>query len=125
MQPSQNFTETGETTIDLAAPVTSERLVWLFSQNDSGWYFGIASDGYEQRPFEATHQANWAFFPLTPIIWNLLGADSHAPFTAVAASNIFFGLGLFLLLVLMCVFGFVVFVCVWAVVVVFFFFLLL
>lgn len=37
--------------------------------NDAGWYYTIAHDGYEKRPFDATRQANWAFFPLHPLLW--------------------------------------------------------
>ena len=83
----------------------------ILSQNDSGWYLGIASDGYERRPFEPTHQANWAFFPLTPILWRLLGANSHFPFAAVLASNLLFGCGLYFLVLLMREYGFSYEVC--------------
>ena len=41
----------------------------LVRANDAGWYHGIATGGYEQRPFDASAQANWAFFPLHPALW--------------------------------------------------------
>ncbi len=37
--------------------------------NDASWYHGIAQDGYETRPFDTGAQANWAFFPLHPLLW--------------------------------------------------------
>jgi hypothetical protein len=40
--------------------------------NDGAWYLGIARNGYEHRPFSATRQANWAFFPLHPLLWRLM-----------------------------------------------------
>jgi len=42
--------------------------------NDSGWYLGIARDGYEKRPFDTSRQANWAFFPLHPMLWRAAAA---------------------------------------------------
>jgi hypothetical protein len=41
----------------------------LVRTNDAGWYHGVATGGYEQRPFDASAQANWAFFPLHPTLW--------------------------------------------------------
>ena len=37
--------------------------------NDANWYASIVKRGYEERPFDASRQANWAFFPLHPILW--------------------------------------------------------
>jgi hypothetical protein len=42
--------------------------------NDSAFYHGIATDGYEQRPFDASRAANWAFFPLHPLLWRVAAA---------------------------------------------------
>lgn len=42
--------------------------------NDSAWYYTIAHDGYEKRPFDTSHQANWAFFPLHPLLWRAVAA---------------------------------------------------
>ena len=41
--------------------------------NDAGWYLGVARDGYDARPFDASRQTNWAFFPLHPLLWRALG----------------------------------------------------
>lgn len=37
--------------------------------NDAGWYQQIVLQGYEARPFDTSRQANWAFFPLHPMLW--------------------------------------------------------
>lgn len=37
--------------------------------NDAGWYATIVRNGYEARPFDTSQQANWAFFPLWPMMW--------------------------------------------------------
>ena len=41
---------------------------------DSGWYWGIAANGYERAPF-AYKLANWAFFPLYPELVALFGLN--------------------------------------------------
>lgn len=47
--------------------------------NDASWYLGLAEHGYERRPFDATRQANWAFFPLHPMLWRGLNASGLDP----------------------------------------------
>jgi Gpi18-like mannosyltransferase len=37
--------------------------------NDSAWYYGVASKGYDHRAFDTSTAANWAFFPLHPLAW--------------------------------------------------------
>lgn len=49
---------------------------------DAGWYHGIAADGYAERPFDARTQANWAFFPLHPMLWR--GLDAFPGSTTLA-----------------------------------------
>ena len=46
----------------------------LAYRGDGGWYIGTASEGYERRPFDATGQHNWAFFPLYPLLLRLASA---------------------------------------------------
>src|SRR5690606_18317434 len=46
----------------------------LVTQGDAGWYHGIATDGYAQRPFDDSRQENWAFFPLHPLLWRGVSA---------------------------------------------------
>ncbi|MDY0021381.1 hypothetical protein [Arenimonas caeni] len=47
--------------------------------NDASWYQDIATGGYEARPFDASRQANWAFFPLHPMLWRGLQATGLSP----------------------------------------------
>jgi len=42
--------------------------------NDSAFYYQIASNGYEQRAFDTSKAANWAFFPLHPLLWRAAAA---------------------------------------------------
>jgi hypothetical protein len=58
-----------DSTIVIDREATGRNLARLATFNDGGWYAGIAAHGYEQRPFDATQQANWAFFPLHPLMW--------------------------------------------------------
>ena len=59
--------------------------------NDAGWYLGIASEGYEKRPFDVSRQANWAFFPLHPWLWRVLIRLGIAPWLSglVLANTMF------------------------------------
>ncbi|WP_058834762.1 hypothetical protein [Luteimonas abyssi] len=47
--------------------------------NDASWYLSIIQSGYEARPFDASQQANWAFFPLHPMLWGSLVHLGVAP----------------------------------------------
>ena len=63
--------------------------------HDASWYLGIARDGYEQRPFDASRQANWAFFPLHAWLWRGGIALGLAPLAAgMLLANVFFLLAL-------------------------------
>lgn len=42
--------------------------------NDSAFYYEIASKGYEHRAFDTSKAANWAFFPLHPLLWRAAAA---------------------------------------------------
>jgi hypothetical protein len=66
--------------------------------NDAGWYMTIVRDGYERRPFDTSRQANWAFFPLYPLLWRYASRlTGELPFTGMALSNIFFFFALVML----------------------------
>lgn len=58
-------------TAEVAAEAPAQVLRKLALYNDAGWYLTIAEHGYETRPFDATRQANWAFFPLHPVLWHV------------------------------------------------------
>ncbi|MBB3228850.1 hypothetical protein FHW69_003495 [Luteibacter sp. Sphag1AF] len=67
--PVQQWGHDDSTTIKLTGSSMSDGLRRLSQANDAAWYFGIAKDGYEQRAFDTSKQANWAFFPLHPLLW--------------------------------------------------------
>jgi hypothetical protein len=81
-----------DSTIVIDRDATWSRLAKLATYNDGGWYADIASNGYEQRPFDLSRQANWAFFPLHPLLWRAvtlaLGDQAVAGF--VLANALFF-----------------------------------
>ncbi|OLE53072.1 MAG: hypothetical protein AUG51_14800 [Acidobacteria bacterium 13_1_20CM_3_53_8] len=65
---------------------------------DSGWYLNIAINGYEQRPFDSTHEHNWAFFPLFPLVWRLAAKITGGYLlTGMAISSLFFFFAMILL----------------------------
>jgi Gpi18-like mannosyltransferase len=62
---------------------------------DAGWYIRIATQGYEQVPFEASSEHSWAFFPLYPLILGVLGRlTGEYGFTGSILSSLFFLLAL-------------------------------
>jgi hypothetical protein len=75
-----------------------QKLRELAVRADGAWYLSVAMNGYEKRPFDATKESNWAFFPLYP-----LSARAASVFTgdyrlaAIALSNLFFFAALALL----------------------------
>ncbi|MEO5720473.1 MAG: hypothetical protein ABIR71_03255 [Chthoniobacterales bacterium] len=77
--------------------VESRRLTTALQQTlmrgDSGWYAGIASEGYERIPFENTAQHTWAFFPLYPWLLGRAGAVTGEYFLtgALLSNALFFG----------------------------------
>lgn len=84
-----------EQTLRLFTPDTLAAIEARALSNDGGWYMEIAREGYEQRPFDASEQANWAFFPLHPMIWRAAMATGADPWpTAWVLANGFFLLAL-------------------------------
>jgi hypothetical protein len=59
---------------DVVPGALAQTLRRLALYNDAGWYLTIAEHGYETRPFDASRQANWAFFPLHPLTWRAAAA---------------------------------------------------
>jgi Gpi18-like mannosyltransferase len=47
-------------------------LLYQFSQADFIWYGSVALNGYEHRAFSDDIQANWAFYPLWPLVLKLI-----------------------------------------------------
>lgn len=52
-----------------------------FNQYDAGWFWGIAEEGYHEKPVahEAGDAANWAFFPLMPMLLRGVVNITHIP----------------------------------------------
>lgn len=83
--------------IELNSNCLVESFRKLAKYNDAGWYYDIAVNGYDERPFDTTRAANWAFFPLHPIIWRFaifLGFD--CAFAGIFLANLFFLIALIL-----------------------------
>jgi hypothetical protein len=77
--------------IELHGRAIVERLRPLGYRGDGGWYTGTAKDGYEHRPFDATEQHNWAFFPLYPLCLRLAASiTGEFHLTGMLLSNILF-----------------------------------
>jgi Gpi18-like mannosyltransferase len=57
---------------------------------DSGFYLWIAQSGYEHGPFSPERQANWAFFPLYPVLVAALGSvlPLSPSWTGIILSNL-------------------------------------
>lgn len=74
--PIEQWARDDNITIKLNAEAVSNGLSGVALANDAGWYISIAKTGYEHRPFDTTKQANWAFFPLHPILWMAAAATT-------------------------------------------------
>jgi hypothetical protein len=69
----------------------------LASRGDAAWYLQIARFGYEARPFDASAQHDWAFFPLYPLLLRAAAwFTGEWPVTGVALSSALFLLALVL-----------------------------
>ena len=98
VNPPRPIGEFQEPVIELHGRSIVQRLRPLAYRGDGGWYVGTAKDGYEHRPFEATEQHNWAFFPLYPLSLYLAAhITGGLLLTGMLLSNIFFLFSLILL----------------------------
>jgi len=90
--------EVGATVITLHKVQLSRIITRRVTVADINWYRDTAKLGYERRPFTTEKQANWAFFPLFPLLWYLashITGEYH--FSGMAISAIFFFFALLLL----------------------------
>jgi hypothetical protein len=66
--------------------------------NDATFYLDLARDGYEEREFDTSRAANWAFFPMQPLVWRASAALTGEWFwSGVVVANALFFCGLCLL----------------------------
>ena len=72
--PRDQWNTNDRISIKLSNKALVEGLSRIAIVNDAAWYYTIAHDGYERRPFDTTKQANWAFFPLHPLLWRSAAA---------------------------------------------------
>jgi hypothetical protein len=89
-----------ETNIVLQRARIVPGIIITVMNGDAWWYRSIALHGYEHRRFSATPAANWAFFPLYPLIVRSLGAGGDFAIDGMLVSHVaFFGALLLLFLV--------------------------
>ena len=68
-----------------------KQLLSSFDYGDAKSYISIAENGYEHRPFSLDKQANWAFYPLFPIVLKLFSVFIENPLVAAfVLNNLFF-----------------------------------
>lgn len=85
-------------TLNLERSQVARALTAIVSTADCNWYMGIAADGYERRPFSTERQANWAFFPLFPLLLRYSARlTGEMQITGVVLSSLFLLPALFLL----------------------------
>jgi hypothetical protein len=90
--------EDGATVITLHKIQISRIINQRVGVGDVNWYREIAELGYTRRPFTTEKQANWGFFPLFPLLWNLAAhVTGEYTFSGMALSAIFFFFALLLL----------------------------
>jgi hypothetical protein len=69
-----------------------------FRYADAEWYAGIVENGYEDREFSDDEKANWAFFPLWPLVWRTVWQVPPGPvYAALAVNTALFAVGVVLL----------------------------
>jgi hypothetical protein len=62
-----------EPMITLAQPGLAQKVGTKVLNADAAWYADIARNGYEVKPFDASSEHNWAFFPLFPLLLRAAG----------------------------------------------------
>lgn len=91
-----------DTSRDFDLELKSVAVARLLRENvqvaDINWYYGIAENGYERRPFTTDRPRNWAFFPLFPLLWRAAArVTGEMVVTGLALANLFFFAALVLL----------------------------
>jgi hypothetical protein len=86
-----------ETRIELQTARLAPELTRVAMSGDAWWYRSIAMNGYDKRPFDKSRDANWAFFPLFPLLTKTVGIFGDFAIDAMVVSNIAFLAALLLL----------------------------
>jgi Gpi18-like mannosyltransferase len=77
---------------------TFRQAIAPFQYADIVWYMEIAENGYEQRSFTPDKKANWAFYPLWPLLLRVNNAlFGEMLFSGILLSTLFFVLAILLL----------------------------
>jgi hypothetical protein len=96
--PAERWKQDDRTTIKLSGQQLADAVRRVAIVNDAGWYWAVARDGYEKRPFDTSRQASWAFFPLHPLLWRQAAAiTGEWIWSGVLVANLSFLLALVLL----------------------------
>jgi mannosyltransferase PIG-V len=73
------------------APGFGDALAGLVRYYDASWYATIAEHGYDEGPFDASVQHNWAFFPLHPLLWRAAATvTGELAMTGILLANFYF-----------------------------------
>jgi hypothetical protein len=92
-EPVQEFGDRiQEPMISLGRPGLSQKIGTKVLNADAAWYADIARNGYEVRPFDASAEHNWAFFPLFPLLLRALGklTGEYGLTGSILSSTLFF-----------------------------------
>jgi hypothetical protein len=90
-RPVDNWNRDDGTALRISRQAVAEAVERVAIVNDAAWYFSIATHGYDERRFDTSRQANWAFFPLHPLLWRASAAvTGEWVWSGVMLSNILF-----------------------------------
>ena len=104
--PPKRFGDLQNVRVSLERVQFARKMRDLVQRADGNWYLGIARDGYENAPFDATREHNWAFFPVYPLVVRAAARLSgDYALSAITLSNLFLLLALVLLHKTALVFG--------------------
>jgi hypothetical protein len=81
--------------VPLRLPTWDEAKWWL-GRPDTGFYIGIAENGYKAAPFSSAEGANWAFFPAYPLLLRFFAHGRPPEFCLLLGfclSLLFYGCG--------------------------------
>jgi hypothetical protein len=77
-----------ETRIELSAQRFWPELQRMVLIGDGWWYRSVATRGYDERPFDPSVEANWAFFPLYPLVVRIFRITGEFAADGLIVSNL-------------------------------------